>query len=164
MLGFARFKLGSDPASNLVELVRQPGTPQDAIDAAKEAFEAAGLKVAVSKDVPGRIVNRLIRPYYNAALRRCGWCGRSSSLSRTETGSSERQRASDRPAGLGAMTRYQAQAVASSKPSAKMRSFLRRARPKRLLPGCPLPAGPIFVCPQPGCSLFACPHFPVNGG
>jgi 3-hydroxybutyryl-CoA dehydrogenase len=70
MLGFARFRLGADPASNLVELVRQPATPQAAIDAAKAVFESAGLKVAVCKDVPGRIVNRLIRPYYNAALRR----------------------------------------------------------------------------------------------
>jgi 3-hydroxybutyryl-CoA dehydrogenase len=70
MLGFARFKLGGDPASDLVELVRQPATPQGAIEAAKATFESAGLKVAVSKDVPGRIVNRLIRPYYNAALRR----------------------------------------------------------------------------------------------
>lgn len=70
MLGFARFTLGADPASSLVELVRQPATPQSAIDAAKAAFESAGLKVAVCMDVPGRIVNKLIRPYYNAALRR----------------------------------------------------------------------------------------------
>lgn len=70
LLGFARFRLGGDPASDLVELVRQPATPQPAIDAAKQAFESAGLKVAVCADVPGRIVNRLIRPYYNAALRR----------------------------------------------------------------------------------------------
>ncbi len=70
MLGFARFRLGSDPASNLIELVRQPATPQAAIDAARRVFESAGLQVAVCKDVPGRILNRLIRPYYNAALRR----------------------------------------------------------------------------------------------
>jgi 3-hydroxybutyryl-CoA dehydrogenase len=70
VLGFARFRLGTDPASNLVELVRQPGTPQAAIDAAREVFESAGLQVAVCSDVPGRIVNRLVRPYYNAALRR----------------------------------------------------------------------------------------------
>ena len=70
MLGFARFRLGNDPVSNLVELVRQPATPVAAIDAARAVFEAAGLQVSVCADVPGRIVNRLVRPYYNAALRR----------------------------------------------------------------------------------------------
>lgn len=70
VLGFSRFRLGSDPATKLIELVRQPGTLPAAIDAAKQVFEAAGLQVAVCKDVPGRIVNRLVRPYYNAALRR----------------------------------------------------------------------------------------------
>jgi len=70
MLGFARFRLGDDAPSNLIELVRQSATPQTAIDAAKQVFESAGLQVAVCKDVPGRIVDRLVRPYYNAALRR----------------------------------------------------------------------------------------------
>lgn len=70
MLGFARFRLGDDPPTRLVELVRQPATPQPAIDAARAVFESANLEVAVCNDVPGRIVNRLVRPYYNAALRR----------------------------------------------------------------------------------------------
>jgi len=70
MLGFARFRLGDDAPSNLVELVRQPATPQSAIDAAKQVFEGAGLQVAVCRDSAGRIVDRLVRPYYNAALRR----------------------------------------------------------------------------------------------
>jgi len=70
LLGFARFRLGADPASALVELVRQPNTAQAAIDAARMVFEGAGLKVAVCLDFPGRIVDRLVRPYYNAALRR----------------------------------------------------------------------------------------------
>ncbi len=70
VLGFARFRLGDDAASKLVELVRQPATSQSAIDAAKQVFESAGLQVAVCTDVPGRIIDRLIRPYYNAALRR----------------------------------------------------------------------------------------------
>jgi 3-hydroxybutyryl-CoA dehydrogenase len=70
MLGFARFRLGADPATDLVELVRQPATPQSAVDAARAVFEGAGLKVSVCKDVPGRIVDRLVRPYYNAALKR----------------------------------------------------------------------------------------------
>jgi 3-hydroxybutyryl-CoA dehydrogenase len=70
VVGFARFRLGrADPAA-LVELVRQPGTRPSAIAAARAAFEGAGLKVAVCGDFPGRIVDRLIRPYLNAALRR----------------------------------------------------------------------------------------------
>ncbi|MBN3782034.1 3-hydroxyacyl-CoA dehydrogenase [Burkholderia sp. Ac-20345] len=70
VVGFARFRLGDADPSPLVELVRQPGTAAAAIDAAKEAFQAAGLVVAVCNDFPGRIVDRLIRPYFNAALRR----------------------------------------------------------------------------------------------
>jgi 3-hydroxybutyryl-CoA dehydrogenase len=70
VVGFARFRLGSADPSPLVELVRQPKTRDSAIAAAHAAFEAAGLKVAVCGDFPGRIVDRLIRPYLNAALRR----------------------------------------------------------------------------------------------
>ncbi|HYF19801.1 MAG TPA: 3-hydroxyacyl-CoA dehydrogenase family protein [Ramlibacter sp.] len=70
VVGFARFRLGRAEPSPLVELVRQPRTTDAAIASAKAAFEAAGLKVAVCGDFPGRIVDRLIRPYLNAALRR----------------------------------------------------------------------------------------------
>jgi len=70
VLGFARFRMGRADPSNLVELVRQPGTPAEALSAARTLFEGAGLKVAVCGDVPGRIVNRLVRPYLNAVLRR----------------------------------------------------------------------------------------------
>jgi len=70
VVGFARFRLGRADPTPLVELVRQPATRESAIGAAKAAFEAAGLKVAVCGDFPGRIVDRLIRPYLNAALRR----------------------------------------------------------------------------------------------
>jgi 3-hydroxybutyryl-CoA dehydrogenase len=70
VLGFARFRLGEDPPSNVVEIVRQPASTDAAITAAKQVFEAAGLQVAVCMDAPGRIIDRLIRPYYNAALRR----------------------------------------------------------------------------------------------
>jgi 3-hydroxybutyryl-CoA dehydrogenase len=69
-VGFARFRLGRADPTPLVELVRQPATRPSAIEAARTAFEAAGLKVAVCGDFPGRIVDRLIRPYLNAALRR----------------------------------------------------------------------------------------------
>lgn len=70
IVGFARFRLGRSDPTPLVELVRQPATHDSAIAAARAAFEAAGLKVAVCADFPGRIVDRLIRPYLNAALRR----------------------------------------------------------------------------------------------
>lgn len=70
VVGFARFRLGDDAPTKLVELVRKPYTSAQALAAARTAFEAAGLVVAVCHDFPGRILNRLIRPYYNAALRR----------------------------------------------------------------------------------------------
>lgn len=70
VVGFARFRLGRADPTPLIELVRQPQTRESAIAAARAVFEAAGLKVAVCGDFPGRIVDRLIRPYLNAALRR----------------------------------------------------------------------------------------------
>ena len=70
VVGFARFRLGESEPSNLIELVRQPWTTVEALAAAKATFEASGLAVAVCNDFPGRIVDRLIRPVYNAVLRR----------------------------------------------------------------------------------------------
>lgn len=70
VVGFARFRLGDDLPGALVELVKKPYTDPVALQAARAAFEAAGLIVAVCNDFPGRILNRLVRPYYNAALRR----------------------------------------------------------------------------------------------
>ena len=48
---------------------RQPNTSPESIGAARAVFENAGLVVAVCSDFAGRIVDRLIRPYYNEALR-----------------------------------------------------------------------------------------------
>lgn len=70
VVGFARFRLGSAKPSNLVELVSVEGTSEASKVAARSAFEAAGFVVAHCADRPGRIVNRLIRPYFNAVLRR----------------------------------------------------------------------------------------------
>ncbi|WP_306567704.1 3-hydroxyacyl-CoA dehydrogenase family protein [Aquabacterium sp.] len=70
VVGFARYRMGRGDPTPLVELVRQPQTSETAVAAARAALEAAGLKVAVCGDFPGRIVDRLIRPYLNAALRR----------------------------------------------------------------------------------------------
>ena len=69
VLGFARYCNGNDAPSPLIELVRQPETRQSAIDAAKAMFEAAGLTVVLCADQAGRIIDRLVRPKYNDALR-----------------------------------------------------------------------------------------------
>jgi len=69
VLGFARYRNGDDAPSPLVELVTQPASNPDAIAAAQSIFEAAGLEVAVCSDQAGRIIDRLVRPKYNAALR-----------------------------------------------------------------------------------------------
>lgn len=69
IVGFARFRNGGDPPSPLVELVRQPATRESALAAARALFEAAGLTVVVCADQPGRIIDRLVRPKINAALR-----------------------------------------------------------------------------------------------
>jgi 3-hydroxybutyryl-CoA dehydrogenase len=50
-------------------LVRQPNTSESAIVAAKKLFEQAELQVVTSSDQVGRIINRLVLPKYNAALR-----------------------------------------------------------------------------------------------
>jgi 3-hydroxybutyryl-CoA dehydrogenase len=70
VFGFARFRLGDAEPSPLIELVKPVGASDEALAAAREAFVEAGLTVAVCGDFPGRIVDRLVRPYYNAALRR----------------------------------------------------------------------------------------------
>lgn len=70
VLGFARFRIGDDAPSDLVELVTQPETNPDAISAAQEIFSNAGFEVAVCKDFSGRILDRLLRPYFNETLRR----------------------------------------------------------------------------------------------
>lgn len=68
VLGFARFRLGAQQPSQLVELVRQRSTSELALSAAAAVFKAAGLEVSICGDVPGRIVDSLLRPYLNAAL------------------------------------------------------------------------------------------------
>lgn len=70
VLGFARFRMGDLPPTNLVELVRQPGSDPARVEQARALFESHGFMVAVCGDFPGRIIDRLVRPYYNAALSR----------------------------------------------------------------------------------------------
>lgn len=69
VLGFARWRNGADAPSALVELVRQPRSSDAAIAAACHVLEAAGFTVALCADQAGRIVDRLLRPKLNAALR-----------------------------------------------------------------------------------------------
>ncbi|MFL1461776.1 3-hydroxyacyl-CoA dehydrogenase family protein [Roseococcus sp. DSY-14] len=69
VLGIARWRNGDDAPSPLVELVTQKGSAPAAVAAARAALEAAGLQVALCDDQPGRILDRLLRPKYNAALR-----------------------------------------------------------------------------------------------
>jgi 3-hydroxybutyryl-CoA dehydrogenase len=68
-IGFARYRNGNDAPSRLVELVLQPQTDRKALAAARAIFEVAGFDVVVCSDLPGRIVDRLVRPKYNDALR-----------------------------------------------------------------------------------------------
>ncbi|HUH40177.1 MAG TPA: 3-hydroxyacyl-CoA dehydrogenase NAD-binding domain-containing protein [Castellaniella sp.] len=69
VLGFARYRNGSDSPSKLIEIVRQPRTEARALEAARAVFEVAGFDTVVCTDLPGRIVDRLVRPKYNDALR-----------------------------------------------------------------------------------------------
>lgn len=69
VLGFARYRNGNDAPTNLIELVRQPASDPAAIETAIALFETRGFAVVVCADQPGRIVDRLVRPKYNAALR-----------------------------------------------------------------------------------------------
>jgi 3-hydroxybutyryl-CoA dehydrogenase len=69
VLGFARYRNGDDAPSNLIELVRPVSASDAAVAAAIELFTKARLEVVVSADQIGRIVNRLVIPKYNAALR-----------------------------------------------------------------------------------------------
>jgi 3-hydroxybutyryl-CoA dehydrogenase len=68
-LGFARWRNGGDPPSPLVEIVRQPRTSPEAVAAAVDLFRTTGLTPVVVADQAGRIVDRLMRPVFNAALR-----------------------------------------------------------------------------------------------
>ena len=58
VLGFARFRLGNAEPTNLVELVRQPRTIDEALTAAVQLFEATGLQVAVCGDIRAFVAPR----------------------------------------------------------------------------------------------------------
>jgi 3-hydroxybutyryl-CoA dehydrogenase len=68
VIGFARWRLGELPPSNLVELVRLTATSEATIETARTIFQDAGFDVSLCADRLGRIVDRLIRPQFNLAL------------------------------------------------------------------------------------------------
>jgi len=68
-VGFARYRNGNDAPSKLIEIVRQPNTSPDAMEAARAIFETSGFDTVVCADRPGRIIDRLVRPKYNDAFR-----------------------------------------------------------------------------------------------
>lgn len=69
VIGFARYSAGNSSPSRVVELVVPADTPPDALAAALGVVAALGLTAVVCRDRPGRILDRLIRPYLNDALR-----------------------------------------------------------------------------------------------
>lgn len=68
VIGFARYRIGEGLLTQSIELVVQPHTEREAIDAAVALFTAAGYAVSICRDVPGRILDQLMRPYFNRAL------------------------------------------------------------------------------------------------
>jgi 3-hydroxybutyryl-CoA dehydrogenase len=70
VVGFARFRLGNANPSTLVEIVKQPQTRPESVAGVRAALASAKLVSVVCNDFPGRIIDRLIRPFYNALLRR----------------------------------------------------------------------------------------------
>jgi 3-hydroxybutyryl-CoA dehydrogenase len=69
VVGFTRYRNGDDAPSPLVELVAMTWTDPEAVVAARAVFEESGLAVVICSDQAGRIIDRLVRPKYNAALR-----------------------------------------------------------------------------------------------
>ncbi|MEM7185126.1 MAG: 3-hydroxyacyl-CoA dehydrogenase NAD-binding domain-containing protein [Bacteroidota bacterium] len=57
------------PLMRLVEVIPAVQTSAETLNAAVEAIDAWGKTVAVAKDTPGFIVNRVARPFYGEALR-----------------------------------------------------------------------------------------------
>nr|WP_245189134.1 3-hydroxyacyl-CoA dehydrogenase family protein [Mameliella alba] len=68
-IGLARYSVDGDTYTDLVEIVPGNGSPPAVVEDVREGVEAAGLVPVVSSDMPGRIVDRLMRPYLNRALR-----------------------------------------------------------------------------------------------
>lgn len=68
-VGFQRYTPDGLTWTGLVELVAGAAVTADRLAQATELVEASGLSAVASADQPGRIVDRLFRPYFNRALR-----------------------------------------------------------------------------------------------
>ncbi|GEM_PF-1798271 len=68
ILGYSRYALG-DEQTDLIELVVPARSNESAIGAATSFFGELDLEVSICSDQPGRILDRLMRPYLNDALR-----------------------------------------------------------------------------------------------
>jgi 3-hydroxybutyryl-CoA dehydrogenase len=73
-VGFARWAIGDGGVGDLVEVVVQANTHSRAVELARTLFTSAGFTVVVCRDSPGRILDRLLRPYLNDALRGLDRC------------------------------------------------------------------------------------------
>ncbi|HEV7717102.1 MAG TPA: 3-hydroxyacyl-CoA dehydrogenase NAD-binding domain-containing protein [Steroidobacteraceae bacterium] len=69
VIGFAPYDAGCDSPPRVVELVVSTDTPSTALAAALGVAQSRGLIAVVCRDRPGRILDRLMRPYLNDALR-----------------------------------------------------------------------------------------------
>ena len=86
VVGFARFRLGDDAPTQLVELVRMPYTSDAALAAAKAAFVRSLIRPASSSATEAICVSRK-RP-----IAPVGTCGRSQKTRSTSLATSERRR------------------------------------------------------------------------
>jgi len=69
VVGFARWRLGNHAPSQLIELVVERGTKASSVEVARQLFADGGFTVSACSDRVGRIVDRLMRPQFNLALR-----------------------------------------------------------------------------------------------
>ncbi|MFG1375137.1 3-hydroxyacyl-CoA dehydrogenase family protein [Xanthobacter oligotrophicus] len=68
VVGFARHRTGTGAPTRTVEIVTHPHTSGEALARVTAVFEAAGFVVVTCADRDGRILDRLMRPYFNRAL------------------------------------------------------------------------------------------------
>ncbi|MFG1321204.1 3-hydroxyacyl-CoA dehydrogenase family protein [Xanthobacter autotrophicus] len=68
VVGFARHRTGTGAPTRTIEIVTQPQTCGEALARVTTVFAAAGFVVVTCADRDGRILDRLMRPYFNRAL------------------------------------------------------------------------------------------------
>ncbi|MFG1285074.1 3-hydroxyacyl-CoA dehydrogenase family protein [Xanthobacter autotrophicus] len=68
VVGFARYRTSAEEPTRTIEIVTQPHTSSAALARVGAVFEASGFEVVTCADREGRILDRLMRPYFNRAL------------------------------------------------------------------------------------------------